>query len=104
VAEEGSLTNSADNWGNGEQALPGDPPGELEVVDGHPDGGNIPDLEGISAAFTPDYQPEEIREIAANCARRPRAEPSGYGASSGGCDALAKSGNGAAVLHIKSLV
>jgi Mn-containing catalase len=25
-------------WGNGEQALPDDPPGELEVVDGAPDG------------------------------------------------------------------
>jgi Mn-containing catalase len=51
-------------WGNGEQALPGDPPGKLEVVDGHPDGGKIPELAGISAAFTPDYQPEEIFEIA----------------------------------------
>jgi Mn-containing catalase len=53
-------------WGNGEQALPGDPPGKLEVVDGHPDGGKIPELAGISAAFTPDYQPEEIFEIANN--------------------------------------
>jgi hypothetical protein len=26
-------------WGQGEMALPGDPPGELEVVDGMPDGG-----------------------------------------------------------------
>ena len=51
-------------WGNGETALPGDPPGELEVVDGHPDGGKIPELEGTGAAFTPDYAPEEIFEIA----------------------------------------
>lgn len=51
-------------WGQGEQALPGDPAGPLEVVDGHPDGGKIPELAGISAAFTPDYQPEEIFEIA----------------------------------------
>jgi Mn-containing catalase len=51
-------------WGNGEQALPGDPPGKLEAVDGHPDGGKIPKLAGISAAFTPDYEPEEIFEIA----------------------------------------
>ena len=26
-------------WSNGEVALPGDPPGKLEVVDGHPEGG-----------------------------------------------------------------
>jgi Mn-containing catalase len=51
-------------WGNGERALPGDPDGELIVVDGHPDGGKIPDLAGISGAFTADYQPEEIFEIA----------------------------------------
>lgn len=51
-------------WGNGERALPGDPDGELVVVDGHPDGGKIPDLAGISTAFTPEYQPEEIFDIA----------------------------------------
>jgi Manganese containing catalase len=45
-------------WGNGEQGLPG------EVVNGHPDGGKIPKLAGISAAVTSDYQPEEIFEIA----------------------------------------
>ena len=39
-------------------------PGKLEAVDGHPDGGKIPKLAGISAAFTPDYEPEEIFEIA----------------------------------------
>jgi Mn-containing catalase len=51
-------------WGNGEQALPGDPPGQLEFIDGAPDGGKIPDLAGISEAFTSDYQPEEIFGIA----------------------------------------
>ncbi len=51
-------------WSPDEGALPGDPPGELEVVDGHPDGGKIPELEGASSAFTPDYAPEEIFEIA----------------------------------------
>lgn len=51
-------------WGRGEQALPTDPPGELEVVDGIPDGGKIAELSGISSAFTPDYAPEEIYEIA----------------------------------------
>jgi Mn-containing catalase len=52
-------------WGNGEQALPGDPPGELEVVEGMPDGGKIHQLTGIPSAFTPDYAPEEMMEIAA---------------------------------------
>ena len=51
-------------WGNGEQALPGDPPGELEVVDGMPDGGKIQELVGMASAFTPDYAPEEMFEIA----------------------------------------
>jgi Mn-containing catalase len=51
-------------WGNGETALPGDPPGELEVVDGVPDGGKIPDLNGMASAFTPQYAPEEMFEIA----------------------------------------
>ena len=51
-------------WGNGEVALPGDPPGELEVVDGHPTGGKIHDLMGQASAFTPDYAPEEMFEVA----------------------------------------
>jgi Mn-containing catalase len=34
------------------------------AFDGHPDRGTIPDLAGISEAFTPDYRPEEIFEIA----------------------------------------
>lgn len=52
-------------WGNGETALPGDPPGELEVVEGMPDGGKIQELVGEPSAFTPDYAPEEMYEIAA---------------------------------------
>ena len=52
-------------WGNGEQALPTDPPGELEVVDGMPEGGKIHQLTGVPSAFTPDYAPEEMFEIAA---------------------------------------
>jgi Mn-containing catalase len=52
-------------WGNGEMALPGDPPGELEVVEGNPEGGKIHQLTGIPSAFTPDYAPEEMMEIAA---------------------------------------
>jgi Mn-containing catalase len=51
-------------WGNGEVALPGDPPGELTVVEGMPDGGKIHQLTGVPSAFTPDYAPEEMFEIA----------------------------------------
>jgi Mn-containing catalase len=52
-------------WGGeGEMALPGDPPGELEVVDGHPEGGKIHQLTGVPSAFTPDYAPQEMMEIA----------------------------------------
>ena len=35
-------------WGNGELALPGDPPGELEVVEGVPEGGKIHQLTGVA--------------------------------------------------------
>ena len=56
--------NMAGIWGNGETALPGDPPGELEIIDGIPDGGKIHDLAGAASAFTPDYAPEELFEVA----------------------------------------
>ena len=46
------------------EALPGDPPGTLEVVDGPPEGGKIPELVGTPSAFAPDYAPEEMYEIA----------------------------------------
>lgn len=52
-------------WSNDEVALPSDPPGELEVVEGLPFGGKIQDLVGQPSAFTPDYAPEEFYEIAA---------------------------------------
>ena len=51
-------------WGGGEMALPDDPPGELEVVEGMPDGGKIQQLAGVPSAFSPDYAPEEMMEIA----------------------------------------
>lgn len=64
-------TNSPDDyremsgiWGNGEMALPGDPPGELIVVDGAPEGGKMPEMDGMASAFTPEYAPEEMFEIA----------------------------------------
>lgn len=51
-------------WGSGEVALPDDPPGELTVAEGMPDGGKIHQLAGVPSAFTPDYAPEEMLEIA----------------------------------------
>lgn len=51
-------------WSNDEVALPDDPPGPLEVVEGMPDGGKIQQLVGVPSAFTPDYAPEEFFEIA----------------------------------------
>ena len=59
-------------WGNGEVALPGDPPGELEVVDGHPQGGKIPELLGNYGAFAPNYAPEEMFEIASKLYKKSR--------------------------------
>jgi Mn-containing catalase len=38
--------------------------GDLEVVDGPPQGGNLAELDGISSAFAPEYAPEEIFEMA----------------------------------------
>lgn len=38
--------------------------GPLVVMNGPPESGKIPDLAGASSAFTPDYAPEEIFEIA----------------------------------------
>ena len=59
-------------WSNDEVALPGDPPGELEVVDGMPDGGKIQQLVGVPSAFTPDYAPEEMFEIAEKLYKKSR--------------------------------
>ncbi len=57
---------------NGEQALAGDPPGELELVDGTPDGGRIHGLMGQTTAFSPDYAPEEMFEIATKLYKKSR--------------------------------
>jgi len=59
-------------WSNDEVALPGDPPGELEVVDGTPEGGKIQQLIGVPSAFTPDYAPEEMFEIAQKLYKKSR--------------------------------
>ncbi|MDB5314330.1 MAG: manganese catalase [Rhodospirillales bacterium] len=59
-------------WGNGEMALPGDPAGELTVVDGAPEGGKIHQLTGVPSAFTPDYAPEEMFEIAEQLYKKSR--------------------------------
>jgi Mn-containing catalase len=72
-------THSLDNyhemaaiWGNGEQALPGDPQGALEVVEGHPDGARVANLTGNAGAFSPNYAPEEMFEIASKLYERSR--------------------------------
>ena len=59
-------------WSNDEVALPGDPPGNLEVVDGYPEGGKIPNLDGNYGAFAPDYAPEEIFEVASKLYKKSR--------------------------------
>lgn len=59
-------------WSNDEVALPDDPPGELEVVEGMPDGGKIQQLVGVPSAFTPDYAPEEMLEIAGKLYKKSR--------------------------------
>ncbi|WP_375402284.1 manganese catalase family protein [uncultured Sphingomonas sp.] len=55
-----------------ETALPGDPQGQLEVIDGMPEGGKIHDLTGTPSAFTPDYAPEEMFEIAEKLYKKSR--------------------------------
>jgi Mn-containing catalase len=59
-------------WSNDEVALPGDPPGKLEVVDGMPEGGKIHQLVGVPSAFTPNYAPEEMFEIAEKLYKKSR--------------------------------
>jgi Mn-containing catalase len=68
----GDYTEMAGIWGNGEMALPGDPPGELSVVEGMPDGGKIHQLTGVPSAFTPDYAPQEMFEIAEKLTKKAR--------------------------------
>ncbi|HEY8532064.1 MAG TPA: manganese catalase family protein [Limnochorda sp.] len=43
--------------------------GDLEVVDGPPEGGPIPELPEVPEAFAPEYDPAEIQEIAARLMR-----------------------------------
>ncbi len=45
----------------------------LEVVDGPPTGGNLADLAGIASSFAPEYQPEEIIDIATKLYNKARA-------------------------------
>lgn len=52
-------------WANGEVALPNDPASELGIAEGMPKGGEILQLVGVPSAFTPEYAPEEMFEIAA---------------------------------------
>ena len=59
-------------WSNDETALPGDPPGNLEVVEGAPEPGKVPELLGNYGAFTPDYAPEEMFEIASKLYKKSR--------------------------------
>ena len=59
-------------WSNDEVALPGDPPGNLEVIDGLPEGGKMPELAGNYGAFSPDYAPEEMFEIASKLYKKSR--------------------------------
>ena len=59
-------------WSNDEVALPGDPPGNLEVVEGAPEGGKMAELDGNYGAFAPDYAPEEIFEIASKLYQKSR--------------------------------
>lgn len=54
------------------KALPTDPAGALEVVEGMPEGGKIHDLEGEPNVFAPDYAPEEMYEIAAKLFKKSR--------------------------------
>ncbi len=65
-AEAGSI------WGGGEMALPGDPPGKLEIVEGLPQGGHMPDLPGTYGAFAPDYAPQEMFEVATKLYQKSR--------------------------------
>jgi Mn-containing catalase len=59
-------------WSNDEVALPGDPPGNLEIVDGFPEGGKMAELDGNYGAFAPDYAPQEIFEIASKLYKKSR--------------------------------
>ena len=48
----------------------------LEVVDGYPEGGKIPNLDGNYGALAPHYALEEIVEIATKLYKKSRLQPS----------------------------
>jgi hypothetical protein len=72
IASVRMITKKWPAFGRARKALPGDPPGTLEVVDGPPTGGKIPELEGTPSAFAPDYAPEEMFEIATKLYKKSR--------------------------------
>ena len=59
-------------WSNDEVALPGDPPGSLEIVEGPPEGGKMAELLGNYGAFAPDYAPQEMFDIAGKLYKKSR--------------------------------
>jgi len=66
------FAEAAGVWSHDEVALPGDPPGHLEVVDGPPNGGQMAELLGNYGAFAPDYAPQEIFDIAGKLYQKSR--------------------------------
>ena len=56
-------------WGNGEVALPGDPPGKWDVVEGMPDGGNIHDFSVIPAPLPRNTRPRKCSRSHRNSTR-----------------------------------
>ena len=48
------------------------PAAHLEIVDGLPEGGKMPELLGNYSAFALDYAPEEIFEIASKLYKKSR--------------------------------
>jgi hypothetical protein len=42
------------------------------VVDGPPEGGMMPDMQGNYGAFAPDYAPEEMFEVASKLYQKSR--------------------------------
>ena len=62
--QPGRLQEIAGIWANGEVALPGDPPGELEVVEACPRAAASTNSWAMPPAFSPEYAPEEMFEIA----------------------------------------
>ena len=64
------LRGDVEYLGRGEQALPGNLTGDLQAIDGMPEGQKIHDLTGLASAFTPDNAPDEIFETATGLLKR----------------------------------